>query len=140
MFILKQTLKTTVPSFLHVSAPPTFIERLPPYTGAMSSAELFSVQCQVECSPLCSISWLKDGAQIADDDERYTIASYEMSPDVAKNDFESVVSTLEWNVGAWPEKRLDRVIDNANYTCRSTGNLVRGEGVSSTTYFRVECE
>ncbi len=106
----------------------------------MSEAEEFSVRCQVECSPLCSIYWLKDGTLISDDDDRYTITTSEVQADVAKNDFESVVSTLKWNIENWPERRLDRVIDNANYTCKSTGNLVRSEGVSSTTYFRVECE
>ena len=39
----------------------------------MSEAAQFSVQCQVECSPLCDVFWLKDGAPIADDDDRYTI-------------------------------------------------------------------
>ena len=63
-----------------------------------------------------------------------------MAPNVAKNDFESVISRLDWNIANWPGRRLDRIIDNANYTCASSGNLVRAEGVSSTTYFRVECE
>ena len=67
-------------------------------------------------------------------------SSDRVAPNVAKNDFESVVSRLEWNIENWPGRRLDRVIDNANYTCASTGNLVRAEGVSSTTYFRVECK
>lgn len=40
----------------------------------------------------------------------------------------------------WPAGKLDRIIDNANYTCQSTGNLVSPQGVSSTTYFRVECK
>ena len=106
----------------------------------MSEAAQFSVQCQVECSPLCDVFWLKDGAPIADDDDRYTISGDRVPPNVAKNDFESVVSRLEWNIENWPGRRLDRVIDNANYTCASTGNLVRADGVSSTTYFRVECE
>ena len=57
----------------YLAAPPAFIQRLPPYTGAMSEAAQFSVQCQVECSPLCDVFWLKDGAPIADDDDRYTI-------------------------------------------------------------------
>ena len=123
-----------------ILAPPTFIQRLPPYTGAMSEAEHFSVQCQVECSPLCNVYWLKDGTLISDDDDRYTITNREVDPDVAKNDFESVESTLRWNIANWPGRRLDRVSDNANYTCKSTGNLIRTEGVSSTTYFRVECK
>ena len=39
----------------------------------MSEAAEFSVQCQVECSPLCDVFWLKDGAPIGGDDDRYTI-------------------------------------------------------------------
>ena len=39
----------------------------------MSEAAEFSVQCQVECSPLCDVFWLKDGEPIAGDDDRYTI-------------------------------------------------------------------
>lgn len=62
-----------------------------------------------------------------------------MPPDPAKSDFESVVSTLIWNMTAWPGGQLDRSVDNANYTCQSTANSV-GAGVSSTTYFRVECK
>ncbi|CAB4061168.1 unnamed protein product [Lepeophtheirus salmonis] len=46
---------------IQVLAPPTFIQRLPPYTGAMATTENFSLSCQVECSPLCDIFWLKDG-------------------------------------------------------------------------------
>ena len=105
----------------------------------MSEADEFSMQCQVECSPLCDIYWLKDGTLISEDDERFTITTTEVPADMAKNDFESVISTLEFNIDNWPGKRLDRVIDNANYTCRSSGNLIKSEGVSSTTYFRVEC-
>ena len=105
----------------------------------MSTAPNFSVSCQVECSPLCDISWLKDGIPIAEDDERFNISSGTVEPNFAKNDFESAVSTLTWNIEAWPGGKLDRVIDNANYTCQSTENLV-GTRVSSTTYFRVECK
>jgi hypothetical protein len=120
-------------------APPSFIVRLPPYTGAMAEAENFSVSCQVECSPRCGIVWLKDGVQIDDDDDRFSIVSEGKVPNYAKNDFESIASTLTWNVGNWPGGKLDRIIDNANYTCQSTSNAA-GEGVASTTYFRVECE
>ncbi|XP_059086621.1 hemicentin-1-like isoform X5 [Tigriopus californicus] len=123
---------------IEVFAPPTFIERLPPYTGAMAESDNFSVECQVECSPLCDIFWLKDGIPIGEDDERFSINTTLVEADLAKNDFESVRSTLIWNIENWPGAKLDRVIDNANYTCQSTGNLVGNEGVISTTYFRVE--
>lgn len=99
---------------------------------------------QVECSPLCKIVWLKDGMAINEDDERYTIMYGEREPDFAKNDFESIYSTLYFNIDKWPGGKLDRIIDNANYTCQSKSWQMSGLGqgdtaVSSTTYFRVEC-
>jgi hypothetical protein len=98
------------------------------------------IKFQVECSPLCEIVWLKDGGFISSDDERYTISYGEKPPNYAKNDFESVYSTLHFNIDRWPGGKLDRIIDNANYTCQSTENVPGLEGVSSTTYFRVECK
>ena len=106
----------------------------------MAEVGNFSLKCQVECSPLCDIVWLKDGAYIGDDDDRYTISKGEKPPNFAKNDFESVTSTLNFNFDKWAGGKLDRIIDNANYTCQSTGNLVSPQGVGSTTYFRVECK
>ena len=98
---------------------------------------------QVECSPLCGIVWLKDGLAIDEDDERYTIEFGERAPNYAKNDFESVYSTLRFNIERWPGGKLDRIIDNANYTCQSKSwqmTSLESDGVSSTTYFRVECK
>lgn len=59
--------------------------------------------------------------------------------DPSTNDFNSIQSTLLWNMNAWPGGQLDRLYDNANYTCQSTGNTVGG-GVRSTTFFGVECK
>ena len=43
----------------------------------------------------------------------------------AKNDFQSVSSMLVFNIEKWRAGgQLNRVIDNANYSCQSTGNLV----------------
>ena len=123
---------------LFYAAPPTFIERLQPYRGALTTAKEVSISCQVECYPLCDIIWLKDGLPLGDT-EFYTIKKSTLPPDETKSDFESVVSTLIWNLTSWPGGQLDRVHDNANYTCQSTGNTV-GSGVSSTTSFRVECK
>ena len=98
---------------------------------------------QVECSPLCEIVWLKDGMPIDGDDDRYTINFGEKPANYAKNDFESVFSILHFNIDKWPGGKLDRIIDNANYTCQSRSwqvSSLQTEGVSSTTYFRVECE
>jgi hypothetical protein len=97
----------------------------------------------VECSPLCEIVWLKDGLALDEDDERYTISYGERPPNYAKNDFESVYSTLHFNIDQWPGGKLDRIIDNANYTCQSRSwqvSSLQTDGVTSTTYFRVECK
>jgi len=131
------------PDFINIQviAPPTFIVRLPPYTGAMAEVSNFSIECQVECSPLCEIVWLKDGLALDEDDERYTISYGERPPNYAKNDFESVYSTLHFNIDQWPGGKLDRIIDNANYTCQSRSwqvSSLQTDGVTSTTYFRVE--
>lgn len=125
-------------SCLFFIAPPTFIQRLKPYTGALYAAKDVSLQCQVECYPLCEIVWLKNGLPLGES-EIYSIKTSTLPPDPTKSDFESVLSTLTWNMTAWPNGVLDRFTDNANYTCQSTSNSV-GAGVSSTTYFRVECK
>ena len=107
----------------------------------MGEVRNFSINCQVECYPMCDVVWLKDGAALASDDERYTIVKEELPANFATGDFRSINSTLIFNIYKWRSGgRLDRVLDNANYTCQSTGNVVGRDGVKSTTYFRVECE
>ncbi|XP_046400692.1 uncharacterized protein LOC124166984 isoform X2 [Ischnura elegans] len=126
--------------YVEVAAPPAFIERLPPYHGALMHAEHVSVSCRVECSPICQVRWLKNGRPLVEDGPQsslYSIRTSELPPDPRTNDFKSVVSTLLWNMSAWPGGRLDRILDNANYTCESTANAV-GPGVTSTTFFGVE--
>merc|ERR1712241_407784 len=106
----------------------------------MAEVSNFSIECQVECSPLCEIVWLNDGMAL-EEDERYTISFGERPPNYAKNDFESVYSTLRFNIDQWPGGKLDRIIDNANYTCQSRSwqvSSLQNYGVTSTTYFRVE--
>lgn len=39
----------------------------------------------------------------------------------------------------WSQAKLDPIADTANYTCITTDNVV-GDGVSSTTFFTVECK
>lgn len=102
-----------------------------------TSKEVF-LSCHVECFPLCEIVWLKNGLPIGET-ELYSIKTTTLPPDQTKSDFESVLSTLFWNLTAWPNGQLDRQLDNANYTCQSTSNSV-GAGVSSTTHFHVECK
>ncbi|CAG0881271.1 unnamed protein product [Darwinula stevensoni] len=117
-----------------VSAPPTFIDRLPPYHGALLSGLETRISCRVECSPLCTVMWLKNEVLVKDGEGGYSIKTNVLPPDPATNDFESVLSTLSWNMNVDIVGSRDQ---EANYTCRSTGNGI-GPGVTSTTYFHVE--
>ena len=46
-------------------AAPTFIERLPPTSGALSdAADSAKLSCRVECYPLCQIDWFRNGVPI----------------------------------------------------------------------------
>ena len=120
------------------SAPPTFIDSIQPYSGTLYSSKKVSLTCRVECSPLCRIIWQKNGVTL-DDSDIYHIHSHVLPEDPMTNDFQSIVSTLTWNMSNWPSGQLDRLHDNANYSCHSTGNNI-GIGVSSSTYFKVECK
>ncbi|CAL4089282.1 unnamed protein product, partial [Meganyctiphanes norvegica] len=121
---------------IDVLAAPAFIDRLPPYTGALMTSNQVSLTCRVECSPLCEISWYKDDYPFFNE-THYTIEEKVLPPDTASGDIESIVSILTWNMERWPEVGLDRERDNANFTCTSSPN-VAGPGVTSNTYFRVE--
>ncbi|RXG70982.1 B-cell receptor CD22 [Armadillidium vulgare] len=121
---------------INVLARPTFITRLPTYHGALMSADEVSLTCHVECSPNCSIAWLKDNMPL-ENDTHYSVKNVHLPPDFASGDFESVKSILSWKMEQWPGGKLHREIDNANYTCISTANIA-GDGVSSNTIFRVE--
>ena len=110
-----------------------------PYHGVPWNATEVKVTCQVECHPECVIYWLKNGLPVPSESPLYSIKNTNLPPEPDKNDFESVVSTLAWNMATWPNGKLDRAVDNANYTCQSNNNDF-GTGVSSTTHFRVECK
>lgn len=127
--------------FFFLAAPPTFIERLPLYHGALVNASNINISCRVECSPLCSMQWLKDGKllNLNSSSSLYSVSNTVIPPDTRTSDFESIRSMLMWNMSAWPGGQLDRIHDSANYTCQSTHNEV-GPGVRSSTAFRVECK
>uniref|UniRef100_A0A182IUJ9 Ig-like domain-containing protein n=1 Tax=Anopheles atroparvus TaxID=41427 RepID=A0A182IUJ9_ANOAO len=122
---------------LEVHAPPAFIQKLQPYTGALFSTTNMSLSCRVECVPSCTISWFKDGIGIDESDERYYITNSYLPSEPATGDFESAYSVLHFNMSAWPNGILDRIKDSSNYSCVSTNNSA-GPGVRSTTYFGVE--
>uniref|UniRef100_A0A182QG96 Ig-like domain-containing protein n=1 Tax=Anopheles farauti TaxID=69004 RepID=A0A182QG96_9DIPT len=122
---------------LEVHAPPAFIQKLQPYTGALFSTTNMSLSCRVECVPSCTIAWFKDGIGIEESDERYYITNSYLPSEPATGDFESAYSVLHFNMSAWTNGILDRIKDSSNYSCVSTNNSA-GPGVRSTTYFGVE--
>lgn len=97
------------------------------------------MSCTVECEPACEVYWDKDGKSLADS-ELYMMKTGVQPKNEDMNFFRTVVTTLYWNLTAWPEGVLDEsMIDMSNYSCVSTSNAV-GPGVSSTAMFRVECK
>ncbi|XP_045532342.1 hemicentin-1 isoform X2 [Pieris brassicae] len=123
-----------------VLAPPSFKYAMNHYSGALYKSQNISLSCTVECAPLCSVQWLKDG-QIIDPakTDRYYVVDRKIPPQVNRNDFEATESTLHWNMSSWPGGALSRSSDTARYTCRSSRNAA-GPPVNSTTKFAVEYE
>ncbi|GIY59097.1 b-cell receptor CD22 [Caerostris darwini] len=122
--------------YIPVYAPPTFIQDLPDIRGAARDAPFISFECRVECEPVCEILWTKDGERVTNS-ELFIVRNRIIPEDVLNNRFRSVTSTLQFNMTAWPGRRLERDRDRANYTCSSTPNMV-GDGVSSSMLFLVE--
>ncbi|XP_035226705.1 hemicentin-1-like [Stegodyphus dumicola] len=123
-------------NYLPVYAPPTFIHELPEIRGAARDSPFISFECRVECEPLCEIFWMKDGLKVTNS-ELYIIRNRVLPEDHLNNYFRSISSSLQFNMTAWPGRRLERDRDRANYTCFSTPNDV-GDGVSSSMLFLVE--
>ncbi|KAK1135643.1 hypothetical protein K0M31_000230 [Melipona bicolor] len=125
-------------TFIDVSAAPAFIKNLLPYNGVAYNATNVSLMCWVECAPICNISWLKGGVPINfAKTNRYYLSNVYHPPDPRTNDFESIQSTLLWNLTAWPSGQLSRFEDNDKFTCESSSNSI-GPGVNSITQINVE--
>lgn len=86
-----------------VHAAPAFIQKLPPYTGALYSTSEISLSCRVECFPLCSIYWFKDGLEITDDNFKYIRRESHVPMEPSTGDFESVLSVLVSESYAYPK-------------------------------------
>ncbi|CAH0718634.1 unnamed protein product, partial [Brenthis ino] len=122
-----------------VLAPPSFKYAMNHYSGALYKSQNISLSCTVECAPLCSVEWLKDGERIDPARTRkYYVVERRIEPQGNRNDFEATESTLHWNMSAWAGGVLSRG-DAARYTCRSSRNAA-GPPVASTTNFAVEYE
>ncbi|XP_023246410.1 hemicentin-1 [Copidosoma floridanum] len=125
-------------TFIDISAPPAFIKKLPQLVGFVYNATNVSLECHIECSPLCDIVWLKNNRSIDFGRTRkYYVENGRLAPNRSTDDFESISSSLIWNLTAWPSGQLDRIIDNdSTFTCMSTSNGI-GPGVSSTVKIEV---
>ncbi|XP_032685634.1 hemicentin-1 isoform X2 [Odontomachus brunneus] len=125
-------------TFIDVSAAPTFIKKLHSYRGFAYNWPNVSIMCWVECAPICNISWLRDDIPMDfSKTNRYYVSNVYHPPDPRTNDFESIQSTLVWNLTVWPNGHLDRAEDNVKFTCKSSSNGI-GPGVESSTHFHVE--
>ena len=51
---------------VNIYAKPNFLARLPVITGLPFSRKKVQLKCTVECDPICSISWYRNGAMIGD--------------------------------------------------------------------------
>lgn len=79
---------------ININVSPAFIQKLPPYTGALFSNPDIALSCRVECYPRCSIFWFKDGIEITAENFKYYIRASLMTADPSTGDFESVLSVL----------------------------------------------
>ncbi|KAG1714570.1 Hemicentin-1 [Nymphon striatum] len=123
--------------YVKINAVPSFIEDLPATFGSKKTAKSVSLTCTVECDPPCTLHWYINDEDLSDS-ELYDIKTSFQAEDLERNYFQSVVSTLYWNMTAWPQGMLDEdLVDRSNFSCVSTRNAV-GLAVSSQTMFRVE--
>ena len=67
---------------------------------------------QVECRPLCHIGWYKNGSYIRTRNSFYTVKTEHLESNIMANLFESVRSTLVFNVEQWPLRALSQLTDN----------------------------
>ncbi|RZC32225.1 Ig 3 and/or I-set domain containing protein, partial [Asbolus verrucosus] len=101
-----------------VLAPPAFIGNLNSYKGVLYSAPNVSLTCRIECYPACSVIWFKDGHRLdTENNHLYYVNIKEHPADVNKNDFESIESTLVWDMKNWPDQMLNKSAPHSHYTC-----------------------
>uniref|UniRef100_A0ABD2W382 Ig-like domain-containing protein n=1 Tax=Trichogramma kaykai TaxID=54128 RepID=A0ABD2W382_9HYME len=125
-------------TFINVSAPPAFIKKPPQLVGFVYNATNVSLGCHVECSPLCDIIWMRNNKTIDFSRTRqFYLQNNRSPPNLRTDDFESINSSLVWNLTAWPLGQLDRVADNdVTFTCMSNSNGI-GPGVVSTVKIEI---
>ena len=123
--------------FVDVIAPPRFIKDLLTYYGYSHTSTNVSLTCIIECYPLCNVLWYKDDQKIDTDNPLYYIKNEQVPADDPSDEFESVESTLVWNLKNWPNQRLIKKDGQSKYTCKSGDGFL---DVESTAYVAIECE
>ncbi|XP_054720922.1 B-cell receptor CD22-like [Uloborus diversus] len=111
---------------------PTFVRPLPAVSGAPRNASSVRLVCHVECTPLCNISWYRDG-QPLQDSKFFVQENLSLEEDRKRNLLPSIVGSLSWSPSHLPHSRFD----SSTFSCRSSENTV-GPGVNSSTIFRIE--
>lgn len=130
---------------LSLDSPPLLIQGLKPITTALFNLTSFSMMCHVQCFPKCSIDWYKNDVKIQNNNALYTIKATPFEGD--DNTFFSIESVLVIEISHWPHKKLDKLHDNAKYSCvvNKTEHLYRirrelTAAVKSETNFKVGCK
>ena len=134
----------------HNSAPPSFIQTLPEEATFVSDDMDLNLKCQVgkclivnyfkffskvECSPLCSIKWMKNEELITIDIDKYNIEEAVIPENIDKNQFQSVISKLSWNLENLVDNKLDHNELNFTISC-----FVEETEISSLSQIEVECK
>uniref|UniRef100_A0A6P7GJ83 MAM domain-containing glycosylphosphatidylinositol anchor protein 1-like n=1 Tax=Diabrotica virgifera virgifera TaxID=50390 RepID=A0A6P7GJ83_DIAVI len=124
--------------FVNVYAAPAFTKKPKTYQGILYTSKHINLSCVVECYPECGIVWYKDGIKLdVKHNHLYTVETHFLPPNQQMNDFESINSTLIWNMTAWPGGMLNKTAPNTNYTCQATSNKI-GVGITSTAEIAVD--
>ena len=90
---------------------------------------------KVECLPLCSIKWMKNGKKIEVEDPKFTIKESVSSSDP----FPHVNSTLSWNLKHFQNNKLDHEEGNFIVSCLVEKTEI-GQQIVSRTNVSVECK
>ena len=138
----------------HNSAPPSFIQTLPEEATFVSDDMDLNLKCQVgkclivnyfkffskvECSPLCSIKWMKNEELITNDGDKYSIEEAVIPEDIDTNQFQSVISKLSWNFDNLADSKLDHNELNFTILC-FVEETKTGAAISSSLQIEVECK
>ncbi len=95
-----------------------------------------SLSCSAECDPVCSLSWLWDGAPVTNDSAAgFSVASHARAPNAHSDTLLVVESTLEVDLRLMATSGSGST-NGHNVTCRTSDNAL-GPAVESVSVLRV---